>query len=375
VALLAQAAPPPPPPRSCAAAERNGVSLFGVPPPYAIIHCTNISVCCATCQANGTGCGAYFAKVRPGPDRMAALPTGSNLDECHLYTPAAAARLHKGDCPRHSGPKHECGSQVWVSPVPTPPGPPPFPPPPPPAPPPRPDVVELRVNGTTAWTISPYLASMSLVYSWAPDYLYNTTINGSITRWAKRHRINIARYPAGQDSLWDWEKPSGYMGISAYDPARPGKEDWNGVQAPPQNWMSLGEYLELCREIGSQPLIGVNYFCSSNHLPYCGTLNQSIAHAVKQVQFVVDHGFKGAFYYIVSVWFVFRRHPCLLYYMFLRVQGNEECQTNCAGFHADLIAQHAKAMKATDPTIKTFFSSNEIRPRILESVMKQVGVG
>ena len=42
-------------------------------------------------------------------------------------------------------------------------------------------------------------------------------------------------------------------------------------------------YLELCREIGSKPLIGVNYFCSKKHSSFCGTLNQSIAHAVKQV--------------------------------------------------------------------------------------------
>ena len=51
------------------------------------------------------------------------------------------------------------------------------------------------------------------------------------------------------------------------------------------------------------------------------------------------------------------------------------CQVNCEGFHADLIAKHAVAMKKTDPTMKTFFSSNEIRPSILERVMKQVGVG
>ena len=56
-----------------------------------------------------------------------------------------------------------------------------------------------------------YLASMSLVYEWAPDYLYNTSINGSITKWAKKHRLNIARYPAGQDSAWNWEHPSGYL--------------------------------------------------------------------------------------------------------------------------------------------------------------------
>ena len=38
------------------------------------------------------------------------------------------------------------------------------------------------VNGAGAFTISPYLASMSTVYSWAKDELYDLTVNGSITR-------------------------------------------------------------------------------------------------------------------------------------------------------------------------------------------------
>jgi hypothetical protein len=188
----AAAAPPPPPLRTCAAAA-NGASAFGAgSKPYAIIHCTNITACCATCAANTTGCGAYFAKTRPGPDDGEA--DASNLNECHLFDLAAATHLQKGDCPRKGGPKHECGAAIWVTPAPTPPGPPappppapPPPPPPPPAPPPpRPDVVELTVNATAAWDISPYLASMSLVYAWAPDYLYNTSINGSITKWCEK---------------------------------------------------------------------------------------------------------------------------------------------------------------------------------------------
>ena len=32
------------------------------------------------------------------------------------------------------------------------------------------------------------------------------------------------------------------MGISSYNPARPGKEGYNGTQAPAKDWMSLAEY-------------------------------------------------------------------------------------------------------------------------------------
>jgi hypothetical protein len=186
---------------------------------------------------------------------------------------------------------------------------------------------------------------MSLVYSWAKDYYYDPKQNGSVTSWAKQNRLNIARYPAGEASFWNWEAPSGYMGVSSLDPAAP-------PPAPAADWMSMEEYLDMCREVGSRPLIGVNYLCGNHAAKFCGTVNESIARAVRQVEFTVKNGFPGAFYYI----------------------GNEECQSNCQGFHADRIALHAKAMKAVDPTIKTMFSSNELRPHSLEAVMTQVGV-
>ena len=38
---------------------------------------------------------------------------------------------------------------------------------------------------------------MSLVYAWAPDAAYG---NGTMAQWARGHRINTARYPAGMAS-------------------------------------------------------------------------------------------------------------------------------------------------------------------------------
>ena len=360
VAAAAAAADPA---RSCAAGAL--VTNQDLPPndnakAYTTFACKDASLCCAACAANVTGCSAFYAKLSGGGDDGVG---GSNLDECHLYDAAAAAHLRPGNCPHSSGPKHQCVSALWVpgAPTPAPPTPPtpptpaaptpaptpPTPPTPAPTPAPRPGVVELLVNGTARdRPISPFLASMSVVYQWAPDYLYNTSLNGSITRWAKEHRINIARYPAGQASLWNWEAPSGWMGMSSFNPKTP-------APAPAEDWMSMAEYLDMCREIDSTPLIGVNYLCGNGHNACNLTANETIALAVRQVEFTVAAGFPGAYYYI----------------------GNEECQTDCSGFHADRIAAHAVAMKAVDPTIKTMFSSNEIRPHVLEKVMKQVGVG
>ena len=49
-------------------------------------------------------------------------------------------------------------------------------------------------RSSAAWVISPYLASMSLVYAWAPDAAYK---NGTMAAWARRHRLHTARFPAG----------------------------------------------------------------------------------------------------------------------------------------------------------------------------------
>jgi hypothetical protein len=111
-----------------------------------------VGQCCAACLSDAV-CGAYFAKVGQDP---------ASRGTCALYSKADAAKLHRGQCPGSR--PHTCGSAVWVHPPLPPPPPPPPPSPPSPPPVPRPDVVQLGVSGTAAWRISPYLASMSLVY-------------------------------------------------------------------------------------------------------------------------------------------------------------------------------------------------------------------
>lgn len=64
--------------------------------------------------------------------------------------------------------------------------------------------VDVTVNvsdaGAPLWTISPFLASISLVYSWNPDHIYgnSTFTNDTVREWAIDNGINTARYPAGE---------------------------------------------------------------------------------------------------------------------------------------------------------------------------------
>jgi hypothetical protein len=89
------------------------------------------------------------------------------------------------------------------------------------------------------------------------------------------------------------------------------------------------------------PLVGVNYNCDGkNWVP----LNESIARAVRQVEFVKKAGFTGVFYYI----------------------GNEDG----ASMHAPAIAAHARAMKVADPTLKAFWNDNGLRPAGLQKFLQ-----
>ena len=103
------------------------------------------------------------------------------------------------------------------------------------------------------------------------------------------------------------------MGVSSL------QSNWTSQdQAPAAEWMSLAEYLELCRAAELRPMIGVNVSPNKQALTTaaanppraearCGQQynchnyqrcdvprNESIARAVRQVQFVVKAGFPGA---------------------------------------------------------------------------------
>jgi hypothetical protein len=202
---------PPSPPRTCTGTLANGHNLFGKGVvPYREIKCS-IADCCAACAANAS-CGAWFAKESPKesrtfvnsrPDRDGIKTALSSVDvvvgaanadvhatplgECKLFSFAAAEQLTSGGCPKTpTGVQPVCASRVWTAPGPA----------------PRPVVVNLSVASRPSWTVSPWLATMSLVYCWAPDAAGYK--NGTMARWANTHRFNTARFPAGTASYWNW---------------------------------------------------------------------------------------------------------------------------------------------------------------------------
>jgi len=252
--------------------------------------------CCQAC-ADSNACGAWYHVKR------------SAGWSCNLFASTDLPNLKTGDCSQWASPT-SCAA--WIS-----------------------SAVQVEVTMDAKWTISPYLASMSLVYAWAPDAVYK---NGSIAEYAKQHRVATARYPAGMASYWNWENPTGIMGQSSFDP------DWDGTVAPTDQWMDIDEYLDFCEASGIRPLLGVNYNC---HKSFWVSEEDSIARAVRQVQHVKDRGFTGAFWYI----------------------GNEDR----AAQHATRIKNHAVAMKEVDPTLKVFWNNNGMNPSNLKAFLEEAG--
>eukprot|EP00448_Togula_jolla_P017521 CAMPEP_0170575298 /NCGR_PEP_ID=MMETSP0224-20130122/3790_1 /TAXON_ID=285029 /ORGANISM="Togula jolla, Strain CCCM 725" /LENGTH=427 /DNA_ID=CAMNT_0010898075 /DNA_START=153 /DNA_END=1436 /DNA_ORIENTATION=+ len=177
---------------------------------------------------------------------------------------------------------------------------------------------------------------MSIVYMWAPDEVTQGT---AFVDALRSQNTSMIRYPGGDASYWNWENPSGKMGKSTLNPK------WDGKVEPAANWMSLEEYLDLCKATGARPLVGVNYNCDGN--PDWVSQSESVAAAVRQVEFVVSHGFRGAWYYV----------------------GNEDN----VGHYWDRWRAHVTAMKRVDPTMRVFFNNNKLNPKLLTRALQEVG--
>ncbi|VGO23057.1 hypothetical protein SCARR_05156 [Pontiella sulfatireligans] len=108
-------------------------------------------------------------------------------------------------------------------------------------------------------TVSPYLVGANIVYS---------KDEGRI--WEEEHRVDVLnragmnnlRYPGGHVvSYWDWEFPYHGAYQNFWDPSYSlTPSESNALFQANQNRLSLDEHLDLCRETGAAPLIGINMF-------------------------------------------------------------------------------------------------------------------
>jgi len=212
----------------------------------------------------------------------------------------------------------------------------------------------VEVDIGNVWTkksISKWLPSMHTEYVWMRTSIWGRPgmWNASMLDWMRRHKVRTMRYPGGGPaSDWNWENPTGLFDASSLDPR------WDPTHvAPRDDWMSLSEYLQLCNHTGIMPMVGVNWNCKNKMDEWGVTEDQSIARAVRQVEFVVgQHGFNEAFFYI----------------------GNEDWKPFNIQHAAESIARHAQQMKARadelGAVIKVFFNQNDLHGEDLKTFLK-----
>ncbi len=191
------------------------------------------------------------------------------------------------------------------------------------------------------WQISDYIVGMHSVYNNEPDSFYENDANGYIA-WMNTAGVSTMRYPGGSIvKYWDWENPTGVNRGDPWDP------NWDPAdQVPASEWFGLDEYLDVADASGITPLLGVNINSGYDY----DMEQESIDRAVRMVNYVKSRGHGGAFWYL----------------------GNEGGNDSAAN-EARLFKDHAMAMKAADPDIKTMFNHNNLTPSYLTDYLAIAG--
>ena len=201
----------------------------------------------------------------------------------------------------------------------------------------RAEVVEIDTTDAQ-FRVSDRLVGLHFVYTKERDDVY---ADGALARWAKESGITTARFPGGSIvKYWNWQEPTGVFDGDNWDPS------WSEADtAPPEDWMSLDEYLDFVEASGIAPIFGVNSLSGEKF----GRRDDSIRRAAAMVRYVRQRGFGGADWYI----------------------GNEDIhQHGGIEAFAEVFALHAEAMKREDPEIKIFWNDNPGNPERIKRFLR-----
>ena len=110
--------------------------------------------------------------------------------------------------------------------------------------------------------------------------------------------IKNLRYPGGHlVSFWDWEFPYHNAYANFWDPSyinQLTEERKNELRAENANRMGLQDFLSICRQVGAEPLIGINMFQGYRN----GRKQDSIDKAVRLVEWCMTQDPKPRYYYL-----------------------------------------------------------------------------
>ena len=172
--------------------------------------------------------------------------------------------------------------------------------------------------------ISSMLTGVNMSYYYDND---NIWADGKMAEYLRQVNAGILRYPGGvETSKFHWDKPYNHWNVDLWDP----NIDPNDYP-PTDVYMDVNNYIQQCRIIGAEPLIGINVQSGVRF----NRLQDSIDEAVRWVQFCKNNDYNVTYWYLEN-------EP---YY-------NSNCDGITVEDYASYIKQFVPAMKAVDPNIK-----------------------
>ncbi|MDF7823912.1 hypothetical protein P4B35_07790 [Pontiellaceae bacterium B12227] len=201
-------------------------------------------------------------------------------------------------------------------------------------------------------TVARYLVGGNVVYSKdeGPDWVEKNKVDV-----LKRAGLSNLRYPGGHVvSFWDWEFPYHSAYANFWDPAYIAsltESKKAELMAENEHRLLLDQYLDLCRETGAAPVIGINLFQGYRY----DRDQDSIDKAVRLVDYVKDQIDGPRYYYLDNE------------------VGHQPTQNNHVPIddYIPLIPDYSTAIKAADPLGKIVVN---IMGRVrVEDIIRDVG--
>jgi alpha-L-arabinofuranosidase len=185
----------------------------------------------------------------------------------------------------------------------------------------------VRVNADAVMgDISPYLTGVNTLMAHVTD---DMRADGKLAGWLRDVRAGILRFPGGEvTDCYHWEQPGFPKSRDAWNPEHATDEDH-------PEYMDTDEYFTFCREIGAEPMLGINIESGVK----LNRVQEGVEEAVRWVRYCKDKG------YDVTWWFL----------------GNESYHKPTyhqltAEQYAELIVRFTKAIRSVDPDIKTIIN-------------------
>lgn len=148
--------------------------------------------------------------------------------------------------------------------------------------------VQLEIDGTNLFhTISPMIQGQGLIYSHEADSIYE---DGAMAQTFKDVGAGFLRWPGGTVTThYHWNDLNGQGWIDNWNPDYDNSKD-----EEPANYMDLDEYIKLCGETGTEPMLGINMSSGMEWNREEDALNETVA----LIKYCQSHDFDVQYFYL-----------------------------------------------------------------------------